>query len=132
MILDEVDPLLNEEAIVPAVIGEEKEEPTISIINRLIEQINNPPKSEEVDEEEKRREQEIKEKLTSFNFRGKKIDLFHVTQEKPEKEEDFFQRIKTIFEHLSRLMEEDPDLKQMSDRKKRGRKDCGGGLEGGN
>jgi len=119
MILDEVDPLLNEEAIVPAVIGEEKEESTMSIISSLIEQINNPPKSEEVDEEEKRREQEIKEKLTGFNFRGKKIDLFHVTQEKPEKEEDFFQRIKTIFEHLSKLVEEDPDLKQMSDRKKR-------------
>jgi len=119
MILDEVDPLLNEEAIVPAVIGEEKEEKTVSIINSLIEQINNPPKSEEVDEEEKRREQEIKEKLNGFNCRGKKIDLFDVTQEKPEKEEDFFQRIKTIFEHLSKLMEEDPDLKQMSDRKKK-------------
>jgi preprotein translocase subunit SecA len=120
MILDEVDPLLNEEAIVPAVIGEEKEESTISIISSLIEQINNPPKSEEVGEEEKRREKEIKEKLTSFNFRGKEIDLFDVTQEKPEKEEDFFQRIKTIFEHLSRLMEEDPDLKQMSDQQKKG------------
>jgi len=119
MILDEVDPLLNEEAIVPAVIGEEKEEKTVSIINSLIEQINNPPKSEEVDEEEKSREQEIKEKLTSFNFREKKIDLFHVTQEKIEKEEDFFQRIKTIFEHLSRLMEEDPDLKQISDQQKK-------------
>lgn len=119
MILDEVDPLLNEEAIVPAVIAEEKEEQTVSIINSLIEQINNPPKLEEVDEEEKRREQEIKEKLTSFNFRGKKIDLFDVTQEKIEKKEDFFQRIKTIFEHLSRLMKEDPDFKQMSDEQKK-------------
>jgi len=118
MILDEVDPLLNEEAIAPTVIGKEKEEQTISIINSLIEQINNPPKSEEVDEEEQNKGQAIKERLKHFNFRGKEIDLFEVIEEKIEKPEEFFQRIKTIFEHLS-MMREDPSLKKMSDQQKR-------------
>jgi len=118
MILDEVDPLLNEEATVPAVIGEEKEEKTTAIINSLIELATNLPKSEEVSQEEQKREQEIKERLKHFKIRGKEVDLFEITEEKPENPEEFFLRIRTIFEHLSMMMRENEDLQTMSNHQK--------------
>lgn len=118
MILDEVDPLLNEEATVPAVIGEEKEKKTTAIINSLIELATNLPKSEEVSQEEQKREQEIKERLKHFKIRGKEVDLFEITEEQPENPEEFFLRIRTIFEHLSMMMRENEDLQRMSNHQK--------------
>jgi len=111
IILDEVDPLLNEEAMIPAIIGG-KEERTILVVDELRKRVN-----QLMAETEEREKSLINEKLKKFKFRGKEIDLS--IEEEPENPEEFFKRMRFIFEHLSYMVSESEDFQTMSFQEKR-------------
>ena len=116
LILDEVDPLLNEEAMIPAIIGG-KEEKTISVIDELRIWVNNLMDDKGDDKEVKTTSQSNGERFKKFKFRGLEIDLS--IEEEAENPSEFFQRMRFVFAHLSDMVSEDKDFQKMNSQEKR-------------